>query len=428
LRDDVSGLFSFGDDYFFEVAVLPTTGIGRVRCEVLFRLSYDMLEFRRVSMSRGTGELFVATPSLFAEAMNSEGVIVGRGTWFDTVRTDTFASTNARNRFVCGAITLALRPGWHTVRYSLDIGRPGSGFTRVSDSFVVRGGETFPVALGSPLFVRTDDIDTLRLESIDGNARFGSRLRCFVPIGGRMSPTAIRYELHQLVPEATQLLQIRSGSAERLSCVNVGSPIADGSNIHLPLSSPDDTTCGMWGAFIEIGADDLAPGAYALVVVAGSSADEIADTVRFSIRWIDSPFSLSRVDYAIRALYPIASDDQIDRMLTGDRRRQTEALNSFWADRDPTPATRFNEAMAEYYRRVDYAYLNFRSIDRRDGVATDRGKIYILNGPPTEVTRELDPRRPPREVWLYRNRVAQEFVFSDEGRNGDMRLVSYRDL
>jgi hypothetical protein len=84
--------------------------------------------------------------------------------------------------------------------------------------------------------------------------------------------------------------------------------------------------------------------------------------------------------------------------------------------------------MAEYYRRADYSYFNFRSIGQKDGVFTDRGKIYMLNGPPTQINRQMQPDSHPREVWSYENRVARVFVFIDESKTGEYRLVEYHDL
>ena len=37
--------------------------------------------------------------------------------------------------------------------------------------------------------------------------------------------------------------------------------------------------------------------------------------------------------------------------------------------------TPYNEEMAEYFSRVDYAFYNFQTINQKDGAKTDRGKI-----------------------------------------------------
>lgn len=428
LRDGISELFAYGDDYFLEVAVFPTGDPVRSRCDVLFRFTYDLLEFKREASHGETGGGFEATPSLFVEATNAEGIIVGRGMWKDTVRVDSFSATNLRDRFVSGVITLALKPGTHAIRYSFDNGRPGSGFTRTTESFTVDDPISSAPTIGSPLFLRSNDLDTLRLLAIDGNAQFGRPLRVYVPLGGTTPASSLRYQLLLVRPRPASPVELQSGSARSIVDGRVGRSTSRGGTIDLPIITDDSTGPRLRGGYIEMTSDELSPGDYALVLTAGSSGGVAVDTARFSLRWIDAPFSLSRPDYAIRALYPIATDDEIDRLLSGDRKRQQEALDLFWSERDPTPTTRYNEAMAEYYRRVDYAYINFRTVERRDGVGSDRGKIYILNGPPTQVSREMDPSGPPREIWVYRNRVARVFVFSDTDRNGDFRLVSYHDL
>lgn len=428
LRNDMSELFSFGDDYFLEVAVVPSLDSAHSQCNVLFRFTYDLLEFRRERREWGRGGGFLATTSVFVEATNAEGIIVGRGVWSDTVRVDSFNMTNARNRFVCGSIALALKPGLHSVRYSFDNGRPGSGFTRTTEPFTVGDLRSPLPVVGTPLFLRSDDLDTLRTLSIDGNARFGHVIRCYVALGRAPSAYLVRYELLHIRTRAQPPLAVHSGSARAVIDGRPAMVLTPGDNIDIVFASKDSVDRTFHGAYIQIPSSDLSPGEYALVVTAENSAGRTTDTARFSLRWIDAPFSLSRPDYAIRALYPIATEDEIDRMLSGDRMRQQEALNLFWSERDPTPTTTYNEAMAEYYRRVDYASVKFRTIDRRDGVGSDRGKIYILNGPPTRVERDMDPTGPPREVWTYRNRVARVFIFSDIDRNGDYRLVAYRDL
>ncbi|MES2766695.1 MAG: GWxTD domain-containing protein, partial [Bacteroidota bacterium] len=91
---------------------------------------------------------------------------------------------------------------------------------------------------------------------------------------------------------------------------------------------------------------------------------------------------------------------------------------SYWRTKDPSAQTSFNEALAEYFNRVDYAFFNFQTIEERDGARTERGKIYILHGKPTSINRTFDPGKPVTERWRYENKVKKEFVFEaiTEGR------------
>jgi len=71
----------------------------------------------------------------------------------------------------------------------------------------------------------------------------------------------------------------------------------------------------------------------------------------------------------------------------------------FWKKRDPDPETEENEFKIEYYNRIDYANRHFIG-GGRAGYLQDRGRIYILFGPPTQILR-YPGRTPPYEVWLY---------------------------
>jgi GWxTD domain-containing protein len=83
----------------------------------------------------------------------------------------------------------------------------------------------------------------------------------------------------------------------------------------------------------------------------------------------------------------------------------------FWKRRDPSPETPENEAMDEFYRRVQYANQHF-SVGRA-GWRTDMGQIYIKYGEPDEVVRSpFNFDRDPEEVWYY-YRDRRTFTFVD---------------
>lgn len=101
------------------------------------------------------------------------------------------------------------------------------------------------------------------------------------------------------------------------------------------------------------------------------------------------------------------------KLLSNDDERQS-FIESFWLRRDPTPDTEENEFKEEHYRRIEYANEHYAS--GIPGWKTDRGRIYIVYGPPDE--NESHPaggtyERPyeegggttsvyPFEKWRYR--------------------------
>jgi GWxTD domain-containing protein len=125
------------------------------------------------------------------------------------------------------------------------------------------------------------------------------------------------------------------------------------------------------------------------------------------------------------------------RLNTNEEREQF--IEQFWLRRDPSPDTIENETKEEHYRRI--AYANERFASGIAGWRTDRGRIYIMWGPPDEI--ETHPtggtyHRPweegggntstyPFEKWRYRylegigNDVNLEFV--DRSGSSEYRLT-----
>jgi GWxTD domain-containing protein len=105
-------------------------------------------------------------------------------------------------------------------------------------------------------------------------------------------------------------------------------------------------------------------------------------------------------------------------------------MEFFWARRDPNPATVDNEFRSEYLER--YAFVaNYLSAGK-PGWATDRGRIYLVLGPPHG--RESNPygragAERPSEVWTYNGLdipdfpASIDFEFVDFNGTGDFELV-----
>ena len=126
-----------------------------------------------------------------------------------------------------------------------------------------------------------------------------------------------------------------------------------------------------------------------------------------------------------------------DQLSTDDEKEQF--IEEFWRRRDPTRNTLVNEYKEEHYRRIAYANDHFSS--GFDGWKTDRGRIYIMYGPPAEILRNPSGGgydRPvyegggatstyPFETWRYRfiegmgDEVILEFV--DKSWTGEYKLA-----
>ena len=114
-------------------------------------------------------------------------------------------------------------------------------------------------------------------------------------------------------------------------------------------------------------------------------------------------------------------------------------IEQFWFRRDPEPRTVENEYKVEHYRRIAYANEQFSA--GYAGWRTDRGRIYIIHGPPAEIeshaaggSHQRSMREGggstttyPYEVWRYRHidRIGEDILleFVDPSLSGEYRLA-----
>lgn len=121
-------------------------------------------------------------------------------------------------------------------------------------------------------------------------------------------------------------------------------------------------------------------------------------------KWIDDEVRDIITPEEQAAFYKLSNDSE-----------RASFVEAFWKRRDPTPDTEENEYKEEHYRRIAYADEHFSA--GMKGSKTDRGRVYIIHGPPDSVdshpmggpyqrTAEEGGGQTstfPFEVWRYRN-------------------------
>ncbi len=155
--------------------------------------------------------------------------------------------------------------------------------------------------------------------------------------------------------------------------------------------------------------------------IAGDKDSKPTATFHKKVIWFNKPFSLINPELAIKFLKYMEDDSVIDSLLDFKKDEYSKVLFNYWKRFDPTPETAFNELMKEYYTRIDYSMKNFSSISGRKGIDTDRGKIFILYGKPSETIRSSNQRGKVVETWVYKN-PNRKFIFVDETGTGEYKL------
>jgi GWxTD domain-containing protein len=179
------------------------------------------------------------------------------------------------------------------------------------------------------------------------------------------------------------------------------------------------------GLFVPIGTETLPLRRFHLALTIVLGDQRFSAEKSFMMVWPEMPFSLRNVEYAIQALKYITTEDQRDSLERGNFEERLNKLETFWRSKDRTAGTEYNEVMVEYYRRVDHASLTFGTLREPDGFRSDRGRIYILHGPPTRVDRKLSPSGENQEIWTYAG-IDKTFIFTDQTKNGNYVLGSTR--
>ena len=161
---------------------------------------------------------------------------------------------------------------------------------------------------------------------------------------------------------------------------------------------------------------------------AGSSGKDGGDQVNYYKKWIDED-----------VVYLITEDEKATfKALRNDEEREN-FIEQFWIRRNPDQRLSYNPFREEHYRRIAYANQHFSS--GVDGWRTDRGRIYIMYGPPDEIethpTGGMYYRRRsegggmtstvPWERWWYRNIEGVgsdiEIEFVDPTNSGEYRMA-----
>lgn len=149
---------------------------------------------------------------------------------------------------------------------------------------------------------------------------------------------------------------------------------------------------------------------------------EIADLYTMDELFLQSEFSTmseARVDKEFETVKYIASQTEKDTYLQlttlGAKQKY---MFRFWLERDPNPSTKENERLSQHRKAMDYANKNYDSPIHLEGWRSDRGRILLKYGFPTQIDRQyfqLGVR--PHEIWYY-NDIQGGVIFCFVARDG----------
>jgi len=104
---------------------------------------------------------------------------------------------------------------------------------------------------------------------------------------------------------------------------------------------------------------------------------------------------------------------------------RNQFITEFWLRRDPTPGTVVNEYKEEHYRRLAYANEHFA--EGKPGWKTDRGRIYIVDGPPDHVIHRQLATGEQAEDWIWDGPAPNRQVLFENITQQSARRITFID-
>ena len=120
--------------------------------------------------------------------------------------------------------------------------------------------------------------------------------------------------------------------------------------------------------------------------------------------------------------YILPTHSEYKKLKDLDESSQLDYIREYWKEKDPSSETDENELLLQLNERVKFVNKNFSIL--MPGWRSDRGRIYIIYGPPQYDKSYKDQRGYNYQKWVYPS--GKQFIFIDSRMSGDYSL--YREM
>lgn len=369
----------------------------------LYKIPYSHIQFENVN------DHFESKLELTIEVKNQENKVVKREFVKDKVISYNFDETISNNKFLENFITLDLPKDNYTFQIIFEdkvtnLYRPQKPLAvRLNDSTL-----NYSPVLVEQLSNSSSESDKYIVANYSGYIPFSKNLYSLIILSDKFRNNE---------DYSFQITQNDSVYFKRkLKIKSFGLPVFEKQNESITLSF--DSSYVLNGIMLNEINKNLTEGDYTIRIL--DDGDKEIETLKFSVKWFNKPFSLKDSDFALEMISYIEPESSYKELLKSPLNSE-KLLEQYWRTKDPTPGTSFNELMEVFYERVDFAEINYRSISESSGAKTDRGKIYIINGKPDRIERGVNYDGKITETWFYEN-PKRVFIFVDKRGDGSFKL------
>lgn len=410
---------------------------GKSTLAFIFRFNNDFILYKKIpfnhTLDAPENAEFYSTIRLSSEIF--EGKLkrrqepsansVSRDSWTDTLYASNFEETQSNNMYASGALSTQLAPGDYN--YILQLAMMQEVNERNTQRRNVSVPDLSAKKTGEIILIRNKSGRQanlmLELMNMEKNVPFGKDFYALIRIP-EFDPSAdytINIKRAKISKKDTTSGDIISSYPLSADDVFTNSTVKL-SNAGKPSLKLQKGNHPYTYAVVSVSAANFENASYFLSLNKNESEMPVARTF-FRSYWPDMPASLYNLNVSINMLKYIVPEKELKRIDSGSKSEREQKFREFWEKQDPTPNTVYNELMAEYYRRIDYAYKEFGTPENPLGHESDQGEVYIKYGPPESKERRFPEKGKTLELWKYANRT---FVFEASSGFGDFVLVGTR--
>lgn len=405
---DRTAYFTSGKKFEAKHFVLPSEDKDSLRVFVFFRISNEAQNFKNVGSSES--ELFESNLELELIAKDNSGIIRNRTPIEATQKVSSYEKTISKTLFYKGFIELKVFNRKHNFELKFF---STSNYEPISIEFTQLKLEIDKNIYSNPLFTyryENNKYNDLGIFINESGFTFGPySAKVFIPARDFENET-LSFEVNMIESKeddednyfqwsknvnftgevkviSYRDFKFEKGKKDVLFSIDRGKSKDQFLEIYFP-------------------EDRIVPGSYSLKIY--SDNQEIMKHI-FKVEWQNKPVSLNNPDFAADKMYYILNDKEYEEITSGSKNDKFKKILNYWESKDPTPNTPYNESMAQYFSRVDFAYFNFATLAQKDGAETDRGKIFILKGLPDRIINTTEEAE-RFEIWTY-NKLGEEYKF-----------------
>lgn len=462
---DKTAYYNYGTPIFAEINVLPYDNNDTAKINILYKVQFNSLVFKK-STAKETYNKYIALSQLEIVLKDKDGIIRSRNNITDTIIIDSFEETTSKELYFSNFVDSKVVHNEY--KCSIEFTKSPKN---IKLNFNINTDLEFyskKNVLTTPIFIsrKVKESSKYLLPFImDKKIAFSSvDTGILIPISYENTSSQFRYEIKTLDKSKKSIFydendklelsgtaklklnselliyKIQNKEKNKFGYVDLSDPNTNfnfnptintmySNNVFYdieeikPNSPKFNQNLGILDITIPSNFNKI--GKYELIIFYNENGAEQQKSFKFEIVWETQPICLQNLDYAVESMYYILSENTYEKMSSADEETKRTQFLEYWKSKDPTKSTPFNEALYQYFSRVDYAFFNYQTLSQSDGSKTDQGKIFILYSKPDLVESSFNGNL-KEEIWTYK-KTKKRYKFSTFA-TGLMKLTEIEDL